>query len=176
MSVSIDTKGLFEKIFDNFKKITPALLSISLLTGLLLFLPETVLAKMSLNDLPVIWKKIIGIVFLLSTVLIFTICAVYGLRNIHKKYNIKKQKKKRKKSIATLSPQQKQIIINLLHSKDKSIKLNKNSGDTVFLENNMFLYAPQQAFTLDWDDEIILTYVPRPWLLELYNEEPDLFC
>lgn len=64
----------------------------------------------------------------------------------------------------------------MLKSKEKAISLDKNSGDTVYLVNNMFLHMPQQVFTLGWDDnEIILTYVPHPWLLDLYKEEPELF-
>ena len=63
----------------------------------------------------------------------------------------------------------------MLKSKEKAISLDKNSGDTVYLVNNMFLYMPQQVFTLGWDNEMILTYVPHPWLLDLYNEEPELF-
>ena len=80
-----------------------------------------------------------------------------------------------KKKLKILSPQQRSIILKVLRSKEKSISLDKNSGDTVYLVNNMFLYMPQQVFTLGWDNEMILTYVPHPWLLDLYNEEPELF-
>ena len=37
MSVSFD--NVAEKIFANFKKLTPALFAVSILTGLILFLP-----------------------------------------------------------------------------------------------------------------------------------------
>ena len=52
MSVSVDS--ITEKTFDNFKKITPALVVIAIFTGLLLFLPKSVLAKMSLDELLVL--------------------------------------------------------------------------------------------------------------------------
>lgn len=70
MSVSVDS--IVEKTFDNFKKITPALVAVAILSGLLLFLPESILKKMSLDNLPVLWNRIIGIVFLLSVALILT--------------------------------------------------------------------------------------------------------
>ena len=41
--------------------------------------------------------------------------------------------------------------------------------------NNLFIYMPQQAVTLGWNNEMILTYVPQPWLLDLFNDEPELF-
>ena len=37
------------------------------------------------------------------------------------------------------------------------------------------IHQPEQAFSLGWDNEMILIYVPQPWLLDLYNEEPGLF-
>jgi hypothetical protein len=70
MSVSVDS--IAEKTFDNFKKITPALVAVAILSGLLLFLPESILKKMSLDELPILWNRIIGIVFLLSVALIST--------------------------------------------------------------------------------------------------------
>ena len=65
-------------------------------------------------------------------------------------------------------------IFTLL-SKDKTIMLDKNSGDTIYLVNKMFLHQPEQVFSLGWNNEMILTYVPQLWLMELYNEDPKLF-
>ncbi|MBE5907650.1 MAG: hypothetical protein E7278_02295 [Lachnospiraceae bacterium] len=71
MSFSFDS--FVEKTFDNFKRITPALVAVALLTGLLLFLPESILNKMGVEDLPTLWKRVIGLLFLLSTVLMVTV-------------------------------------------------------------------------------------------------------
>ena len=65
--------------------------------------------------------------------------------------------------------------MQVLRSSDKTISLDKNSGDTIYLVNNLFLHMPEQAFTLGRNNEMILTYVPQAWLLDLYNEEPELF-
>ena len=173
MSLSVD--NLAEKTFDNFKKITPALLAIALLTGMLLFLPDSILRKMYLDNLPVLWGRIIGIVFLLSVALIGTIGISSAISHITTKIHNKRIRENLKKKLKILSPQQRSIILKALRSKEKAISLDKNSGDTVYLVNNMFLYMPQQVFTLGWDNEMILTYVPHPWLLDLYNEEPELF-
>ena len=173
MSLSVD--NLSEKTFDNFKKITPALIAISLLTGMLLFLPDSILSKMYLDNLPVLWSRIIGIIFLLSVALIGTIAISSAISHITSKIRNKRIRENLKKKLKILSPQQRSIILKVLRSKEKSISLDKNSGDTVYLVNNMFLYMPQQVFTLGWDNEMILTYVPHPWLLDLYNEEPELF-
>lgn len=173
MSVSFD--NIAEKTFDNFKKITPALVAVAILSGLIIFLPKSVLAKMNLDELPVLWNRIVGIVFLLSIAMIVTIAIFSVISDVSAKRRNRRIRENLKKKLLTLSPRQKAIVLQVLRSEDKTIELDKNSGDTIYLVNNLFLHMPQQAFTLGWNNEIILTYVPQPWLLELYNEEPELF-
>ena len=168
-------ESLSEKAFDSFKKITPALVAVALLTGSLLFLPETVLVKMSLNNLPDLWRRIIGLVFLLCVALIITILLYsMGSKVLTRRRN-KRIKENMKKRLKTLSPRQKEIVIKLLKSDDKTISLDKNSGNTIYLVNNQFLYMPQQVLSMGLDNKMNLKYVPQPWLLELFNEEPELF-
>ena len=91
--------------------------------------------------------------------------------NMEKKINRLNLKNKYRK----LSITQKAIILKLLRSKAKTIMLDKNSGDTIYLVENTFLHQPEQVYSLGWNNEIILIYVPQLWLMELYNEEPELF-
>ena len=173
MSISVDI--ISEKTFDNFKKITPALVAIALLTGMILFLPESILDKMALSNLPDLWNKVIGLTFLLSVALIITLVVFSIISRIRDKRQTKRLRENLKKNLKRLSPRQKSIVVQLLHSEDKTISLDKNSGDTIYLVNNLFIYMPQQAVTLGWNNEMILTYVPQPWLLDLFNDEPELF-
>ena len=174
-SMSSMIENLSEKTFDSFKKITPALVAIAILTGLLLFLPESVLARMSLNELPGLWKRIIGIVFLLSVALIGTIVIFPFFSYVLSRSRSRRIKENLKRKLNTLSPRQRAIVTKLLKSENKTISLDKNSGDTIYLVNSLFLYMPQQVLSMGWDNEMILTYVPQPWLLEMYNENPELF-
>ncbi|MCI7492168.1 MAG: superinfection exclusion B family protein [Lachnobacterium sp.] len=167
--------NISEKTFDNFKKITPALVAIALLTGMILFLPESILDKMGLSNLPDLWNKVIGLTFLLSVALIITLVVFSIISRIRDKRQTKRLREKLKKNLKRLSPRQKSIVVQLLHSEDKTISLDKNSRDTIYLVNSLFIYMPQQAFTLGWNNEMILTYVPQPWLLDLFNDEPELF-
>lgn len=173
MSMSVDE--IIEKLFDNFKKITPALVAITILTGLILFLPDNILFRMSLDKIRDSWKQIIGMLFLLSLTLIFTMIFFSLISRIviiwRKKINRLNLKNKYRK----LSITQKAIILELLRSKDKTIMLDKNSGDTIYLVNEIFLHQPEQVFSLGRNNEMILTYVPQLWLMELYNEDPELF-
>lgn len=130
---------------------------------------------MGLSNLPDLWNKVIGLTFLLSVALIITLVVFSIISRIRDKRQTKRLREKLKKNLKRLSPRQKSIVVQLLHSEDKTISLDKNSGDTIYLVNSLFIYMPQQAFTLGWNNEMILTYVPQPWLLDLFNDEPELF-
>lgn len=175
MSVDISADKVVENTFDNFKKLTPALLAVAIFTGLILFLPASILINMSLDKLPDLWRQVIGIIFLLSIALIVAIICWSIFEFIDKKIKYKRFRVNQRKNLQKLSPSQRQIILELLHSNDKTIRLDRNSGDTIYLLNNFFLHQPDQMFTPGWENEMVLIFVPHPWLLDLYNEEPQLF-
>ena len=74
-----------------------------------------------------------------------------------------------------LSTRHKKIIVKLMKSSSKSIELDAVSGDTIYLSKHDFIYRPQQMV-----DTLVLcdnkyTYVPQPWLIDLFEKEPKLF-
>ena len=166
---------IIDKVFDGFKKITPALVALAIVSGSILFLPVTLLDKLGLNNLPEAIKTITGTLFLLSCALILTIlCSVIFQRKI-KTAKHKKLLNNLKKSYIDLSTRHKNIIVKLMKSPSKSIELDSLSGDIIYLSEHNFIHRPKQvvdAFVL-YDNKY--TYVPQPWLIDLYEKEPDLF-
>lgn len=166
---------IIDKVFDGFKKITPALVAISIMSGLILFLPISFLQKLGLNNLPELTISIIGLLFLLSCSLMLTIlCSVC----YQKVMNVVKHKtllNNLRKKYIKLSPKHKTIINKLMNSSSKSIELDYLSGDTVYLSQNNFIFRPNQVVDayLLYDNKY--TYVPQPWLVDLWDKEPELF-
>ena len=173
MSIVVD--NIAEKTFDNFKKVTPALCAIAILTGMILFLPKDILEKMSLDELPVQWCRLIGVVFLLSIALIFTLIFFSIINKFMVKLKNRILRTNLKKRYKGLTLRQKKIVLAALCSEEKTVMLDKNSGDTIYLVNNIFLHMPEQPVSLGMNNEIILKYVPQAWLIDLYNEEPEFF-
>lgn len=171
IDLSIDTN----KVFSDFKKLTPALISIMVITGLILFLPQSILEKMALDNLSDTARRIIGIIFLLSSALTVTIILFSIFENVISERKYKRFRINQRKKLEKLSISPKQIIFSLLHSYDKMIRLNPNSGDVLYLKTNLFIYEPTQVFSVDYDNNAIMTYAPHPWLLDLFNETPELF-
>lgn len=165
---------LIGKIFDNFKKMTPALLASAMLTGFILFLPESILAKMNLDNLPPLWKIFVGLVFVFCVSLILTILVFTVIKYFWSKRQRKIKKMEQKEKVKNLNPRCKQIIREALKSADKAIYLDVSSGDTVYLQND-FLHRPFQSGSFIPGGKIVKKFVPQPWLIDLYNEEPELF-
>ena len=163
------------KVFDGFKKISPALVALAIVSGSILFLPVTLLDKLGLNNLPEAIKTITGTLFLLSCALILTILCSVVFQRVIKATKHKKLLKDLRKSFIELSIRHKKIIVKLMKSSSKSIELDSLSGDTIYLSEHNFIHRPQQvvdAFVL-YDNKY--TYVPQPWLIDLYEKDPELF-
>ena len=143
MAVEIPTDTIIDKIFSCFKKITPALVAVSLVSGSILFLPVNILEILGLNELHEDVRTVIGILFLLSTTLIITIVLSSWWKSIISKTRQRKALKVLKNRFVTLAPEQKQILLLMLKQKDKSLRLDMTSGNTQYLLNNNFIYRSE---------------------------------
>ena len=168
---------LIKIVFDkkNRPVVTAILIALIMLTGLILFLPESILMKMSLDNLPDFWKIIIGLTFLFSTTMIATIVLLLIFKYIRLKILNKTMKIECKKKIERLNQTHKSLIAKALQNSNKSILLDISSGDTLYLLSNGFLFEPQQIPRVEPNNEIFKIFALQPWLIDLYNEEPELF-
>ncbi len=166
---------IIDKVFDGFKKITPALIVLAIVSSAILFLPIKFLNKLGLGSLPDGLRITIGIVFLLSTSLIITIIISSMFSLIAKRIKNGYLKNKLKKSYNNLSRNQKIIINQLCKAKTKSIKLNNTSGDTRYLIAKGFIFSPRQTIIEDDVYNNLQMYCAQPWLIELYEKNPKMF-
>lgn len=167
--------NLFEKVFAEFKKLTPALIALCIASGLILFLPEAVLQKMALNELPVFWRRIIGILFVITSALIATILLDSIYKPLHKRITNKRVIKELRKRFLALPPEYKKLLTEALNSENRSIQLYPTSGDAKYLQNGKFLHCAQSYTFVAPGYVAPVVYTPEPWLIDLYNKEPELF-
>ncbi len=167
------------KVFDGFKKITPALLAIMITSGAIIFLPNDILEKLGLYELPPICTTVIGLVFLISSSLIITIGISIVCKFVFSKINSNICSKIRinhlRKKYDNLSSVHKKIIIDILNSINKTKELDAASGDVIYLCQHRFIYAPEQSSDLFDYANNIYKFVPHPWLIDYYIEKPELF-
>jgi hypothetical protein len=168
--------GLVKDIFDkkNWIVLIFVLIAFAIVTGLITFLPKSILAEMRLDDW-LEYKKDIGAGFWLSVSLILVIVGYSIIKCVWSKIRNQMAKKEQRKKFQKLSEFHKSIIFLALSSREKSVPLNTSSGDTIYLQNNNFLYNPPQVPIVRPNNEIFERFAPREWLIDLYNEEPELF-
>ena len=81
----------------------------------------------------------------------------------------------KRSQFTSLTADQKAILCKLLKSRDRTIRLDRDSDDTRCLLDNMLIHQPQQAFTMSCSNDTAVVYAPEAWLVELYASEPQLF-
>ena len=63
----------------------------------------------------------------------------------------------------------------MLHSRDKSSKLDCTSGDVLYLQENDFIHQAEKYMFFGPGYTAPVTFAPQPWLLDLYKQEPEIF-
>ena len=173
MSNSYDK--IIDKVFDGFKKLTPALAAVAIATGLVLFLPSPLLASMGMAQLPNIIIMCTGFLFLLSCTLVVTIISSIFFKWLYMRISRISKTKRMRKYYGRLSAKHKRMLVELLSSDNKAMELDSTSGDVRYLVDYGFIYRPVQAtdaFNMTYN---LYTYVPRPWLVHYYEECPEAF-
>lgn len=171
---SIAFDKIIDKVFDGFKRITPALIATALFSGAILFLPESVLQKMNLRNLSPTVRTILGALFLLSCTLVLTILCTTILQKISHRYQQWKYKQRLRKQLLDLSPQHKKMLKQLLNTQGRSIQWSGKNGDVLFLQTSGMIHVPTQQIDVLDAMESLYTYVPQAWVIELYKEEPQI--
>lgn len=166
-----------DKLFGNLRKLGPIILAIGIVSGLILFLPESAIKKLHLEAIPENWFAPIGIIFLVSVFLIIIIVSQLIISGITKRLSYTINLRALKKSFNTLSPIQKHIIRELLLSDEKYVILEITDGNASFLTEKGYIWRPAQPVILGRHDRnsIRTKFLAQPWLLSAYNKDPDYF-
>ena len=162
-------------VFESFKVVTPALIAVAISTGFLIFLPTSVLERMALDDIPDGWRAAIGMVFLISVTLILTIAIVGLCKQIYRSYQNRSVVRRLRAKFEKLSADQKELLIYMLRSSDKSLRLDPTDGDVVYLKNAGFINQADKGWFFGPGYIEPVRFTPQPWLMEFYLEEPEKF-
>lgn len=102
------------KNFLDFLKLPPTILAaLAMVSGAVLFLPELLLYKLGLSNLPDFWKIIIGLVFLITSALLFIYLVIYMCKKVGVLYSKVAFNRNFSLDMRRLSPQEKAILMNL---------------------------------------------------------------
>jgi hypothetical protein len=152
-------------------KLSPRLcLSISLLTGTLLFLPSASLEKLGLINFRDAQQMGIGFGFLLSVVLLISqvfekIWILFG-----EAYRSRNKIRELQKSITYLGPQEKAILREYIENKQTTRYYELSNGVVNGLEYKKILYPSSQISAY----YLIFPYNIQPWVWTYLNKHPEI--
>ena len=160
MNMNFDLAKILDKAFDDFKKTTPLLVSICLVSFLLLFLPAPFKKIIRLDGLSEKALTVIGIIFIVSASLIIVIVVFKLFEYIKRIIYIKHLEK----CMLLLPERAKMIILVMFHSNDNLISLEENDGiKGVLLAKNIIYRASNVS---DGVGVISFQYALQPWVIE----------
>ena len=161
-------------IMDFFKLPTKIMAAIALATGMMLFLPDTLISKIYLNEFRNEYGFIIGTTFIvsISILIIGIIISIYNyFYQIHKN---KKIKENSEKVIKALDDYKKTIVYFLYIQDNHTSELPLNDGAVVFLENMMIIgKATRQYFVNDISNPMF-PYLLQPWVVNKLQSDKEL--
>lgn len=161
-------------IMDFFKLPTKIMAAIALATGMMLFLPDTLISKIYLNEFRNEYGFIIGTTFIvsISILIIGIIISIYNyFYQIHKN---KKIKENSEKVIKALDDYKKTIVYLLYNEDNHTHELPLNDGAVVFLENMMVIGKATNQYFVDDITNPMFPYLLQPWVIEKLQNDEEL--
>lgn len=163
-------------IMDFFKLPTKIMVAIALATGMILFLPDTLISKMYLDGFRNEYGFIIGAAFVVS-VSILTIGVIISIYNyFYEMHTQKKVKENSGKLIASLDDYKKTIVYLLYNEDNHTHELPLNDGAVVFLENMMVIGKATNQYFVDDITNPMFPYLLQPWVIEKLQSDEELLA
>lgn len=161
---------------DFFKLPTKIMFALALASGMVLFLPDNIVAKIYMVDFRNKYGFAIGVLFLIS----FSILAVnvfVGVYNyISNKYSVKKFKATAKERLQKLDDYQKGIVYGLYMEDNHTDELPLYDGAVNWLEQNIIITKTTNHYAVSDLNNAVFPYMLQPWAFEELQKDSELLA
>lgn len=164
---------------DFFKLPTKIMFAIALASGMVLFLPDNIVAKMYMVDFRNKYGFAIGLLFLIS----FSILAVTLIIGIYKYFSHKRSMKKfkatAKERLQKLDNYQKAIVYGLFMEDNHTSELPFHDGAVKWLKQNIIITETASQYAVSDLNNAVFPYMLHPWVVEELQKDSELlacFC
>ena len=166
-------------LVDFFKLPTKIMFALALASGMVLFLPDNIVAKMYMVDFRNKYGFAIGLLFLIS----FSILAVTLIIGIYKcfshKRSMKKFKATAKERLQKLDNYQKAIVYGLYMEDNHTSELPFHDGAVKWLKQNIIITETASQYAVSDLNNAVFPYMLHPWVVEELQKDSELlasFC
>lgn len=164
-------------LVDFFK--LPTKIMFALASGMVLFLPDNIVAKMYMVDFRNKYGFAIGLLFLIS----FSILAVTLIIGIYKYFSHKRSMKKfkatAKERLQKLDNYQKAIVYGLYMEDNHTSELPFHDGAVKWLKQNIIITETASQYAVSDLNNAVFPYMLHPWVVEELQKDSELlasFC
>lgn len=161
-------------LIDFLKLPTKIFVSLTIASGLVLFLPDTIIEKIYMTNFTKEYGFIIGLVFIISISISLVSCTIILYKYIIIRYNKFKFYKHAAERLEKLSPYQKAILYSLYLEDNYTHELPFNDGAVKILEQKMMITKTTNTYLVEDLSNPIFPYMLQPWVIEKLNEDNDL--
>lgn len=164
---------------DFFKLPTKIMFALALASGMVLFLPDNIVAKMYMVDFRNKYGFAIGLLFLIS----FSILVVTLIIGIYKYFSHKRSMKKfkatAKERLQKLDNYQKAIVYGLYMEDNHTSELPFHDGAVKWLKQNIIITETASQYAVSDLNNAVFPYMLHPWVVEELQKDSELlasFC
>lgn len=163
------------KDFVQLLKLPPSILSaVSLATGLVLFLPEYILVKLGLNNIPDTWRTILGISFIVSTSVVAIYIIIIFIRGLSNKINLIRFKLRFPSIMKNLTVEERKIATLLLRSENLTSRLPNNDGIVLRLASKRVIQLTATN-SIAFGDDLRIPYTLTPIAERYLRKHPEMY-
>lgn len=159
---------------DFFKLPTKIMFAIALASGLILFLPDSIVTKMYMVDFRNKYGFAIGLLFLIS----FSILIVTVLVSIYKYFShlyfMKKFRATAKPRLQGLNDYQKAIVYGLYMEDNHTGELPLHDGAVKLLKQNIIITETTNQYAVSDLNNAVFPYMLQPWVIEELQKDNEL--
>lgn len=161
--------------FAEFLKLPTRIMSaISLASGIILFLPNSIINKLYMTDFRNKYGFIIGAVFIISTSILIIGVTIKLYKFLNSKYVRKKVKVNSKKLLVSLDTYKKTIVYMLYKKENNTDILPLNDGAVVFLDYWRVIQKATNQYYVEDLSNPQFPYFLQPWVIDALNEDGEL--
>lgn len=164
---------------DFFKLPTKIMFALALASGMVLFLPVNIVAKMYMVDFRNKYGFAIGLLFLISFSILVVTVFVGVYKYLSNKYFMKKFKATAKERLQKLDDYQKAIVYGLYMEDNHTDELPLYDGAVNYLEHNVIIVKTTNQYAVSDLNNAVFPYMLQPWVVEELQKDSELlshFC
>lgn len=159
---------------DFLKLPTKIMFALALASGLVLFLPDSIVTKMYMVDFRNKYGFAIGLIFLISFSILVVTFFIGGYKYLSHLYFMKKFRATAKERLQELDNYQKAIVYGLYMEDNHTGELPLHDGAVKLLKQNIIITETTNQYAVSDLNNAVFPYMLQPWVIEELQKDSEL--